>query len=102
MIAQAVIGRTHFGWSGCLHPSGVQGVWECGPEVFATLRPPATFWQRSALRECARLQIKRHALERAHRAEGFRDGAELEKRCGHKGTNLNASAEGVEQISPKD
>ena len=31
----------------------------------------------------ARLQIERHALQRAHRAEGFGDGGELEERRGH-------------------
>ena len=43
----------------------------------------------------ARPQIERHALERTHRAEGFGDGGELEKRGFHYTTEIFISNRGV-------
>ena len=46
-------------------------------------QPPANIWQPSGLTRNARPQIKRHARERAHRAEGVGEGGELEGWGGH-------------------
>ena len=69
--------------NGFWHPSGVRlDLWP-GSGGVAGAQPPANFWQPSGLARSARPQVKRHALERAHRAEGFGDRVKLEERNDH-------------------
>jgi hypothetical protein len=66
------------------HPAGVRDVRGTGSGGVADAQPPANGWQPSGLAWGSRPQVQRHALERAHRAEGLCDGGKLEEEVRHE------------------